>query len=112
MNPHDTSSGDETMDTPFDQALLNHFQSDAEPDDDGFSQRVMAALPAHTVQRPIRWAEWALRAQWAALSGAGCGVAALTSITEGRVDGVQGLATYTLIGLLIFWAVPSRWSRG
>jgi hypothetical protein len=112
MNPQDTSPADGTMDTPFDTALRRHFQGDAEPDDGGFRQRVMAALPRQAVQRRIRWDHWALHAHWAAISLGACGLAALASMGDGQLDGAQGLATYTLIGLLIFWAIPNRWSRG
>lgn len=112
MNPHDSSSQNDAMDTPFDKALRSHFQSDAEPDDSGFSQRVMAALPAQAVPRRKRLDHWVLHAHWVAISLAGGGVATLASMTEGRVDGAAGLAIYTLIGLLSFWALPSRWSRG
>ncbi len=122
MNPQDTSPADDNIaqrldatsfeKTPFDDALRSHFQSDREPDDNGFSQRVLAALPAQTGHRSARWPHWALHAHWAAISLAGCGVAALASTTDSRFDGAQGLATYALIGLLTFWAIPSRWSRG
>jgi hypothetical protein len=103
---------DTAVDTAFDRALRQHFQSDAEPDDDGLSQRVLAALPARAVRRHSRWVEWALHAQWAAISVAACGAAALMSISDGRVATAHHVAAYSLIGLLIFWAIPSRWSRG
>jgi hypothetical protein len=100
------------MDSPFDTALRQHFGSEAEPDDDGFSQRVLAVLPARTVRRNVRWVEWVARAQWTAISLASCGVAALMPISDERIDVAQITAAYTLIGLLVFWSIPSRWSRG
>jgi hypothetical protein len=128
MSPHHTPAPDNAMhkpfktrsdtapdtppDTPFDTALRQHLQGEAEPEDDGFSQRVMAALPARALQRRIRWVEWAEHARWTAISLAACGAAALLSAPDGRVPAADNLAAYTLIGLLVFWSVPSRWSRG
>jgi hypothetical protein len=115
MKPKDSPALSEPIDTAqdaaFDAALRRHFQSEAEPDDDGFSQRVMAELPAHP--RPdARWVEWVERAQWTAMSLAACAIAILTSLTDSRAASAHSIAAYTLIGLLIFWAIPSRWSRG
>ena len=50
--------------------------------------------------------------QWAAISVAACGVAALLPIGDGGAAVTHTIAAYTLLGLLIFWAIPSRWSRG
>lgn len=112
MNPQDTPSREHDMDTPFDKVLGQHFQREAEPDDEGFSQRVMAALPPRAARRRVRWAEWALHAQWAAISVAAGGVAALLPIGDGGAAVTHTISAYTLLGLLIFWAIPSRWSRG
>jgi hypothetical protein len=112
MKPHDISALDHDQDGSFDTALSEHFRRQAETDDDGFSQRVMAALPARAARPHVRWADWAQRAQWAAISGAACVFAALTSSGDGRLDISQTAAAYSLIGLLIFWSIPSRWSRG
>jgi hypothetical protein len=111
MSRHDTPGLDAAMDTPFDIALRDHFRSEPEPDDEGFSQRVVAALPAPVMQPRIRWAALAEHAQWTAISVAACGAAALLSIGDGHVDLAQQVAAYALIGLLVFWSVPSRWSR-
>ncbi len=100
------------MNTPLDAALRQHFHCDAEPTDDGFSQRVMAALPTRALQRRVRWLELLVHAQWTAISVAACGVAVLLSSGDGRVDVAHTVAAYTMIGLLIFWSIPSRWSRG
>jgi hypothetical protein len=112
MKPRDSSELSEPSATPqdaaFDAALRQCFQSEAEPDDDGFSQRVMRALPARPAHQ-ILWQEWVQRAQWTAMSLAACGIAILTSGTGAPAHSV---AAYTLIGLLTFWAIPSRWSRG
>jgi hypothetical protein len=116
MISHDTSARDSAIgtspDTALDTALRQHFQSETEPSDDGFSRRVMAALPTRPLRRNVRWVEWVKHAQWTAISMAACGVAALTSISDGRVAIAHNVATYTLICLLIFWSIPSRWSRG
>jgi RNA polymerase sigma-70 factor, ECF subfamily len=61
--------------------------------------------PIGTLKTQVLRAKLRLRAQWIAISLAAWGFAALTSIDEIRI------AAYTLIGLLIFWVVPSRWSR-
>lgn len=115
MNHAETATPRTTMnrpdDTPFDTALRQHFAAAREPDDDGFSQRVMAALPARTAPRRTRWLAWAQYAQWTATSLAACGVAVL--LPEGQAPlGAHAAAAYALIALLVFWAVPSRWSGG
>jgi hypothetical protein len=112
MSHHDTPPLKNAMDDPFDNALRQHFQGEAEPDDDGFSQRVVAAVPARASRSRIRWVEIVEHAQWIAASLAGCGVAGLMSIGDGPVSAAHNTAAYALIGLLIFWSIPSRWSRG
>lgn len=112
MSTHGTPSPENALDTPFDIALRQHFQSEAEPEDDGFSQRVTSMLPARASRRRIRWVELVECAQWTAISLAACGTAALMSIGDGRLDVAHQVAAYALVGLLIFWSIPSRWSRG
>ena len=99
-------------DTTFGTALRQQLHSAAEPDDDGFSLCVMAALPARAPQRLRRWARWVRRAQWAAMSLAACGATALLSGSVAPLDTPHAVAAAALMGLLIFWAIPSRWSRG
>jgi hypothetical protein len=108
----ETPSLPAAVDSPFDTALRQHFGREAESDDDGFSQRVLAVLPARNVRRNVRWVEWVVRAHWTAISLASCGVAALMPIGAERVDVAQMTAAYTLIGLLVFWSTTGRWSRG
>jgi len=91
----------------FDAALRQRLQRDAEPDDAGFSLRVMAALPAPAA--PRRRARLLRRVQWVAISLAACGAA---SLLVSPVDTAHMLAGAALLALLIFWTVPSRWSRG
>jgi hypothetical protein len=116
MKSHHTSQLSHTADAPldsaFDAALQRHFQDVTEPDDSGFSERVIAALPARRSSGGIRWHEWIVHAQWTAISLAACGVVALTSISDGRASVAHNVAVYALLGLLIFWSIPSRWSRG
>jgi len=94
---------------PLDDALRQHLHG-AEPDDAGFSLRVMAALPAPSRRR--RMDRWVRYANWLAASLAASGAAELLANTEGQPGTPQGLAALALIGLLVFWTIPSRWSRG
>lgn len=100
-------------DASLDEALRQRFQDGSESDDDGFSLRVMAALaPKGVSPQQRRRARWVRRAQWVAISGAACGVAALMAAANGPLDMPHALAAVALVGLLIFWSIPSRWSRG
>jgi hypothetical protein len=99
-------------DDAFDAVLQEQLHSGVEPDDAGFSLRVMAALPAHVAPQRRRWARWVRRAQWVAVSVAACGAAALLAGGNGQLDAPHALAAVALVGLLIFWSIPSRWSRG
>nr|WP_316642096.1 hypothetical protein [uncultured Roseateles sp.] len=99
-------------DTSLDTALQSLLRAADEPDDAGFSLRVMAALPANVPPRQLRWARWVKRGQWVAISLAACGVAALLSDANGSLDMPHAVAAVALTGLLIFWSIPSRWSRG
>jgi hypothetical protein len=112
MKHEETPSHHTAADTPFDSALRQYFRNEAEPDDGGFGQRVLAVLPERVARHRTHWVEWVERAQWAAISLASCGVAALMPLSETRGDAAQMMAAYALIGLLIFWSIPSRWSRG
>lgn len=105
-----TTDHDDT--SSFDAAIRQQLHSDAEPDDAGFSLRVMGALPDHAPLRRRRWARLIQRAQWVATSLAACGIAALLSGVNGPLDMPHALAAVALMALLIFWSVPSRWSRG
>jgi hypothetical protein len=112
MSQQNTPPLKNAMDDPFDNTLRQHFQRLAEPDDDGFSERVITALPARASRSRVRWVAWVERAQLTAISLAACALAVLTSITDERVSVAHNIAAYALIGLLIFWSIPSRWSRG
>ena len=95
-------------DTPFDTALRQHLQDAAGPDDDdGFSLRVMAALPTGAPQRRRR-ARWVRLAHWAAISLAACGTAALLCGGDVPLDTPRAMAAVTLMGLLILWSIPSQ----
>jgi len=95
----------------FDIQLSHSLQAGGEPPDDGFTLRVMAELPAQSAARDSRWSDWLQHAHWAAISVAACGASALFQSGSPTPDPAQQLATYTLLGLLSFWSVPSRWSR-
>ncbi|PTT78467.1 hypothetical protein DBR42_23480 [Pelomonas sp. HMWF004] len=99
-------------DTPFEILLRQQLQAGDEPRDNGFSLRVMAALPAQIPARRRPAARWARRGQWAATGLAACGLAVLSTRQELTRDLPHALAALALLALLVFWAVPSRWSRG
>lgn len=95
---------------PLDPALRLLLAREDEPADAGFSLRVMAALPPPVSRRQRQWVRWLRRAHWLALSGAGCGAAALLAGDLGTRSS-HLLAGLALVGLLIFWTVPNRWHR-
>jgi hypothetical protein len=98
---------DDQQDDLFDAELRRRLRRDAEPDDAGFSLRVMAALPLPAA--PRRHVRLLRRMQWVAISLAACGAA---SLLASPVDTAHTLAGAALLALLIFWTVPNRWSRG
>lgn len=93
-------------------ALRQHFDADPEPADDGFTERLMAALPARAARRCGHWGERVVQLQWAALSIAAAVTALLVPLGSVQPDSTESIAAYTLIGLMAFWSIPSRWSRG
>ena len=96
----------------FGAALRQQFHDDGEPADAGFSLRVMAALPPRVPPRRQRAARWVRYANWAAASWAATGASVLLSGVNGPPDAPHALAGLVMLGLLAFWAIPSRWSRG
>lgn len=96
----------------FDDALRGQLHGGGEPADAGFSLRVMSALPEYVAPEQRRRARWVRRAQWLAISGAACGAAGLLAHGSGSLDAPHATAAVALVGLLIFWSIPSRWSRG
>lgn len=108
-----TNHDEDMNEAAFDDVLRQQLQDGGEPDDDGFSLRVMAALaPKGVSARQRRWARWVRRAQWAAISVAAFGTAALLAGTHGPLDTPHAMGAVALVGLLVFWSVPSRWSQG
>lgn len=101
----------DTDDTPLDAALRAGWADAGEPADEGFSLRVMAALPAQPQPGRQRRARWLRRAHWLAMTLAAGGTADLTGGWAGPLDAPHALAALALIALLIFWTVPNRWSR-
>lgn len=96
----------------LDAVLRQHLQGEAEPDDAGFSLRVLAALPVQAAPARRRAARWITLAQWTLSSIAACGTAALFSTGRALDDAPHALAAVTLTALLIYWSIPSRWNRG
>ncbi|RZJ10244.1 MAG: hypothetical protein EOP39_09250 [Rubrivivax sp.] len=97
---------------PLDAALRQHLQDQADLDDNGFSLRVMGALPVQVASSRRRYSRWITLAQWTLSTAAACGAAALFASGRAMDDAPHALAAVTLTGLLIYWSIPSRWSRG
>lgn len=113
-NPNsDDAQFDSANHSMLDTALHAHLLGGAQPDDGGFSLRVMAALPpappSPRQRRAARWIRWA---RWTAVSGAACATALLFGANGLPQDGPHALAGLALMGLLIFWSIPSRWNQG
>lgn len=106
---------DRASEEALDRALRAHWAHAPEPPDDGFSQRVMAALPpraAASRRNAQRWAPWLNGARWTALALASMGAAALLAPAGAAPDASQQLAAACLIGLVVWWSLPGRWSTG
>jgi hypothetical protein len=114
---------DEPLDTPwdkrFDRALREHFATEPEPADGGFCLRVLATLPQRAAVRAGRsasWPLWLTCARWTALSWAAVGAAMLmtpgSTAPEPAHPLAEQLAAACLIGLMVWWSLPSRWSSG
>ena len=95
------------MDDPLDAALLRHLSGAPEPADNGFSARVMAALPPQPRRRRTPLADWVHRARWVAMSLAGGGLALFPAVSASP-DVAGGVAIYALISMLVFWSLPLR----
>lgn len=109
MNEHHLDD----QDAGFDAQLREHLHRGEEPDDAGFNLRVMAALPPRVSGQQRYWARWVRRSQWLASSVAALAAAGLlTSSQLAPLDAPHAVAAGVLLGLLAFWTIPSRWSRG
>ena len=101
------------QDTAFETRLRERLHDGDEPDDAGFSMRVMATLPPRVSAQQRFWARWTRRAQWMASSVAACVAAGLLASSNlAPLDAPHAAAAVVLLGLLAFWTIPSRWSRG
>lgn len=98
-------------DDPIAARLRQQLHAAPEPDDAGFSLRVMAALPPPAATGPRHWARAVRQAQWTAAAGAACGAGVLLSGAH-PLDLAHTTAAAVLLLLFTFWAIPSRWSRG
>lgn len=99
------------MNDDLDTSLARQLQASPEPDDAGFSLRVMAALPAQVPlhrRRDLRWIQFT---QWTFGSLAACGAAAMFTTGSGTPDLSHTLAGLALLGLALYWSLPSRWNR-
>lgn len=99
---HDPTT--DALDTP----LAALFHATPEPDDAGFSLRVMAALPPRVFRRQRRRAAAVRWAYWVASTGAACGVAGLLGGALGT-DLPHLLAALPLLALLLYWSLPAAW---
>jgi hypothetical protein len=109
------SNAEPSPENPFDRALRQHFATDPAPEDGGFSQRVMASLPARSAMHGHsgrRWAPWLRGAQWTALTLASTAAAWLLAPGGAPPDAAQQLAAASLIGLAVWWSLPGRGSLG
>lgn len=104
-------TADEAMDAWMDTRLREALQAGDEPPDDGFTWHVMAALPARASRRERTWARWPAQVHLIATCMAGGGVALLASGADALRDPANQLAVLTMVALLAFWAIPSRWTR-
>ena len=106
-----TTNPDSEMDALLSQAL----QDGPEPDDAGFSLRVMAALPTQKSARPDALSRQLFRlaraVQWSALVVAAIVMAALQVFTAHEPGSPGFPASLALIALVVFWSVPTRWTR-
>ncbi len=91
----------------FDHWLRDALHAEPEPDDAGFSLRVMAALPPHAAvsARPTV-APWRRQASALAMASAGIGLGTLALFAGAWPLAEQGLAAGSLLGLLLWWGLP------
>ncbi len=102
-------------DPEMDGLLRRALQDGPELADAGFSLRVMAALPAQRSRRSDALTRQLLRlaraAQWSALIVAAIVMTALQVFTAHEPGSPGFPASLALIALVVFWSVPTRWTR-
>ena len=99
------------LEDDLDAWLRTGLQAGTEPDDAGFSLRVMAAVKPR-ISRAQRRRAAALRwARWLTSTAAACSAALLLG-SAGAADSPHALAGWFLLALLLYWSLPGRWSRG
>jgi hypothetical protein len=92
--------------------LLRHYLTDLpEPVDAGFSDRLVARLPAIPLADERRQLALAQYAHWISMSAASCTAATLLMATGGRIEGQYGIAALILFVLLGLWSWPAPWHR-
>ena len=100
-------------DPHFDPWLREALQAEPEPDDAGFSLRVMAALPAREASRPLaRVGPWRRQAAALAMAAASICLGALALFAGAWPLAEQGLAGLSLLGLLLWWSLPQSAGSG
>jgi hypothetical protein len=114
------------LDSNWDTSLRRAFEAEPEPEDDGFTARVMAGLPqqgaasaAPAAQRLARerWqlarlAHRAHRVYLAASSVAGLMLAAMSPSGLASLQPEQRMGCWMLIGLMAFWSLQGWRLRG
>ncbi|HEY4079765.1 MAG TPA: hypothetical protein VGM81_03645 [Burkholderiaceae bacterium] len=104
-----------TRDSEMDDLLSQVLREGSEPADAGFSLRVMAALPAQKSPRPDALTRQLFRlaraVQWSALIVAAIVMTALQVFTAHEPGSPGFPASMALIALVVFWSLPTRWTR-
>lgn len=91
----------------FDHWLREALHAEPEPDDAGFSLRVMAALPRRTpTGAQSASSPWRRHASAMAMASAGIALGTLALFAGAWPLAEQGLAAGSLLGLLLWWGLP------
>lgn len=111
MNDMPSSTHTDTDADDLAHALRGQLQAGNEPDDAGFSLRVMAALPERVSPAQRRRARLMRWLHWAGITLAGWGAASLMAGELGLPLAQRLWAGGALLALLVLWTVPNRWLR-
>lgn len=103
-----------TPDDRFERWLEEQYRQEPEPVDDGFTARVMAALPVQVACAPTGMAARAERkgrlralAQAGEVGAMACAGLALFALSGSGLSGGEALlAVSSLLGLLLWWSLP------
>jgi hypothetical protein len=101
------------QDTRFDAWLREALTDAPAPNDDGFTLRVMAALPPRSrAAADVSLRPWGRQAAALAMSAAGIGLGALSLFAGGLPPAEWGLAAASLLGLMLWWSLPQSAGSG